>query len=518
MPEPVSDARRPGVRRAPRSSRRRRSLWHGVRGSVTSGGGSRVGQRRRRRAHGLPGTLGLTLVGALFPGSGYLFAGRRLLGGVVLTGWLAVLGVAIWYVGLRGTDQTLEFAFDPTRLKIAALVIGVALLTWAFVVFTSYRLVRPRTRSRLHTVLGNLAVAALCLAVAAPSWMAARASLAHADAIESVFDDSNNESATTPTNRTQEDPWGGEDRVNVLLLGGDGGEGRTGVRTDTMIVVSMNTKTGRTAMFSLPRNMMNAQFPQHSPLHDIFPDGYSGYDDDAFYMLNAVYGQIPERYPGILGESDNEGADALKQAVAGSLGIPIHYYVLVNLAGFREIVDALGGVTVNVNEPVAINGDTDAGIPPTDYLDPGPDQHLDGFHALWFARGRYGSDDYERMERQRCMVDAIIEAANPMNLFRHYTDLAAAGKEIVFTDIPLELAPAFVGLGLKVKDAKIKSVVFRSSDKFSSADPDFDYMRDLVQKTLHPPAKKRANPNTEVVEPVDVCAYNPDDDVVAAGD
>jgi LCP family protein required for cell wall assembly len=460
----------------------------------------------------------MTLLAALFPGSGYLFAGRRLLGGLVLLGWLGVLGVAIWYVGLRGTDETLEFAFDPTRLKIAALAIGAAVLTWAFVVFTSYRLVRPRTRPRLHTILGNLAVAVLCLAVAAPSWMAARASLAHADAIESVFDDSNNESATTPTNRTKEDPWGGEDRVNVLLLGGDGGEGRTGVRTDTMIVVSMNTKTGRTAMFSLPRNMMNAQFPQHSPLHDIFPDGYSGYEDDGFYMLNAVYGQIPERYPGILGKSDNEGADALKQAVAGSLGIPIHYYVLVNLAGFREIVDALGGVTVNVNEPVAINGNTDAGIPPTDYLDPGPDQHLDGFHALWFARGRYGSDDYERMERQRCMVDAIIEAANPMNLFRHYTDLAAAGKEIVFTDIPLELAPAFVGLGLKVKKAKVKSVVFRSSDKFSSADPDFDYMRDLVQKTLHPPAKRRPNTNTEVVDPVDVCAYNPDDDVVVAGD
>ncbi len=458
----------------------------------------------------------MTFLGAVIPGSGYLYAGRRLLGALVLLGWAVVIGVAIWYVGLRGQDATLEFAFDPTRLKIAAATIGVALLTWAFVVFTSYRLVRPRHRPRLHTVLGNLAVAVLCFSVATPSVMAARASLAHADAIEHVFDDSNNESATTPTNVSKEDPWGGEDRVNVLLLGGDGGEGRTGVRTDTMIVVSMNTKTGRTAMFSLPRNMMNAQFPQHSPLHDVFPDGYSGYEDDSFYMLNAIYGQIPERYPGILGDSDNEGADALKQAVGGSLGIPIQYYVLVNLAGFREIVDALGGVTVNVNEPVAINGNTDLGIPPTDYLDPGPDQHLDGFHALWFARGRYGSDDYERMERQRCMVDAIIDAANPMNLFRHYTELAAAGQEVVFTDIPLELAPAFVGLGLKVKKAKVKSVVFRSSDKFSSADPDFDYMRDVVQNTLHPPPRKPGAPEPEAVEPVDVCAYAPDDDTLQA--
>ena len=461
----------------------------------------------------------MTLLGALLPGSGYLYAGRKLLGAAVLLSWLAVVAAATWYVGLRGTDAALEFAFDPVRLKIAALVVGLGLLTWGFVVFTSYRLVRPRSRPRWHTVLGNLAVAGLCLAVSAPSWMAARASLAHADAISSVFDDNNNESATTPQNVSAEDPWGGEDRVNVLLLGGDGGEDRTGVRTDTMIVVSMNTKTGRTAMFSLPRNMMNAQFPQHSPLHDLYPDGYSGYEDDGFYMLNAVYGQIPARHPGVLGESDNEGADAIKQAVGGSLGLPIHYYVLVNLAGFREIVDALGGVTVNINEPVAINGNTDAGIPPTDYLDPGPNQHLDGFEALWFSRGRYGSDDYERMERQRCMIDAIIDAANPVNLFRHYTDLAAAGQEIVFTDIPLELAPAFVKLALKVKDAKIKSVVFRSSEKFYSGDPDFDYLRDTVQKTIHPPARKPgAKPQSEAVEPVDVCAYNPDEDVVEASE
>ena len=349
--------------------------------------------------------------------------------------------------------------------------------------------------------------------MAAPTWLAARNSLAQADVITNVFDASSNESATTPTDITPEDPWGGEDRVNVLLLGGDGGEGRTGVRTDTVILVSMNTATGRTAMFSLPRNMMGAEFPQHSPLHELYPDGYSGSQDDAFYMLNAIYGQVPANHPGILGESDNEGADAVKQAVAGSLGIPVQYYVLVNLAGFKEIVDAMGGVTVNINKPVAIEGNTDLGIPPIGYLDPGPDQHLDGYHALWFARGRWGSDDYERMERQRCMVDAIIEEANPFNLFRRYQDLAAAGEDVVYTDIPLDLAPAFVELALKVKQAKVKSVVFRNSEKFFSGDPDYDYVQDVVQKTLRPPARKPGapKPEREAVEPVDVCGYAPED-------
>ncbi|UMG92848.1 LCP family protein [Nocardioides sp. TF02-7] len=236
-------------------------------------------------------------------------------------------------------------------------------------------------------------------------------------------------------------------------------------------------------------------------------------------MLNAVYRNIPLMHPEVLGHSTNEGADAIKLAVEGSLGLPVEYYVLVNLEGFKQIVDALGGVTVNINEPVAIGGNTDAGVPPDDYLDPGPDQHLNGFQALWFARGRWGSDDYERMERQRCMVDAIIDAANPANLLVRYLDLIKAGEEIVYTDIPRELAPAFVDLALKVKDAKVKSVVFRSSEEFSSADPDFAWMQETVQKAIDPPPRKsvpRGEKRNPADDPEDACAYQPTEDTIDA--
>ena len=73
-------------------------------------------------------------------------------------------------------------------------------------------------------------------------------------------------------------------------------------------------------------------------------------------MLNAIYGQVPLLHPGVLGGSTNEGADAIKQAVEGSLGIPVDYYALVNLGGFRQLVDAMGGVTVDINEYVAVAG------------------------------------------------------------------------------------------------------------------------------------------------------------------
>ncbi len=175
----------------------------------------------------------------------------------------------------------------------------------------------------------------------------------------------------------------------------------------------------------------------------------------------------------------------------------------------------MGGITVNINTRVAINGNTDAGIPPTGYLEPGPDQHLDGFHALWFARGRYGSDDYQRMDRQRCAVDALIEAADPLTLLKRYVSIVKAGQDVVVHRHP---APPRVGLraaAARVKDAKVRSVVFRASDSFTSANPDFDYMREIVAKAIDPPKKKNGKREkiAAAENPIDVCAYHPVDGV-----
>ncbi|MCW2813046.1 MAG: brpA 3 [Nocardioides sp.] len=498
----VPDDRHVGTRRAERSSRFPVRL-RGVRGGARA-------RRTRRRAKNLASTLGLTTLGAVVPGSGYLVAGRRWLGAVVLLGWLGTIGALAWYFG-RGTDNALDFVFNPTAVRVAAIGLGLGLLVWAFVVVTSHRLLRPRERPRSHTVLGNVLVVALVLAGATPVVRAAQYAMATASGVDEVFQN-DVKSPTSPIGVTEEDPWAGQDRVNVLLLGGDGGEGREGVRTDSVILASIDTQTGKTVMFSLPRNMMYAEFPEGTPLHDLYPDGFrTNQGDPGFDMLNAIYSQVPALHPGVLGESDNEGADAVKQAVEGSLGVPVDYYLLVNLKGFQTVVDALGGITVNINERVAINGDTSAGIPPTGYLEPGPDQLLDGFNALWFARGRYGSDDYQRMDRQRCAISAIIEAADPQTLLTRYLDIVEAGTEIVYTDIPRRIASDFVSLLLRVKEGKIRSVVFRSSDQFYSGDPDYDYVRETVANALDPPPRKPGAPKVRRAEdPVDVCAYDPD--------
>jgi LCP family protein required for cell wall assembly len=439
--------------------------------------------RRHRRARRLRGALGVTLLGTLLPGAGLVWTRRR-------WAWLLVLafvGGAAWLVvSLHDLHSLLDLAFDADRLRVAAVVAGAVLVVWTGSVLLTHLLARPRAMSGPRQVLGLVVTLALCAVVAAPVALSSRYASTQADLVEHVFE--HNGSATAPTDVTVTDPWGGRDRVNVLLLGGDGQIGRDGVRTDSVILVSMSTRTGDTVMFSLPRNMMDAPFPADSPLHAIYPDGFTGEGDPAAYMLNAVYGQVPALHPGVLGRSSNEGADAVKQAVEGTLGIPVDYYLLVNLDGFKEIVDAMGGVTVNINEPIAIQGNTDAGIPPVGYLQPGPDQRLNGYQALWFSRGRWGSDDYERMLRQRCMVNAIIDEANPLNLLRRYEALAAAGRDLVRTDVPSTLLPAFVDLALQVKQADVRSVAFVRSDHFSPEDPDFAWVQARVQKALQPVA------------------------------
>jgi polyisoprenyl-teichoic acid--peptidoglycan teichoic acid transferase len=129
---------------------------------------------------------------------------------------------------------------------------------------------------------------------------------------------------------------------------------------------------------------------------------------------------------------------------------------------------------------------------PDAYIAPGPDQHMDGATALAFARGRIGLTDYDRMDRQRCTIDAIIQAADPVTLLKQYQELAATTKDIVSTDIPRSVLDDFVDLGFLVKDATTRSVVFDET-LIDPAYPDYDAMRQIVQDALAPPSDGAAS-------------------------
>jgi LCP family protein required for cell wall assembly len=451
--------------------------------------------------------VGWTLLSAVVPGAGLLHSRRPRLGAAVLV--VALVG-AVWaaLVAPHNLTDALDLAFDPSRLTRAAAVTVVCVVLWVACVVGTFVVLRPRpTEPRWQLVGGSAFVGALCLVVIAPIGLLVRDAIAQGHLVNAVF--TGNRTATRPSVKP-EDPWHGRSRVNVLLLGGDSGPGREGTRTDTMMLASLDTRTGRTVTFGLPRNLADVPFPVGSPLHTLYPDGFTGPGDPSSWMLNAVYREVPILHPHVLGKSADEGADAIKEAVSGATGLPVDYYVLIDFTGFRQLVDAMGGITVNVNVPVAINGQTDAGIPPTGYIQPGADQHLDGFHALWYARGRYGADDYQRMARQRCVVNAMIDQANPINMLRRYQAISSAGSKVVSTDIPKELLPAFVQLALKAKDHRAKSVLFRLSDQFNPNDPDFAYMHQVVQKALAAPTRHHHHPvSNGTQDDTDACAYHP---------
>jgi polyisoprenyl-teichoic acid--peptidoglycan teichoic acid transferase len=430
-------------------------------------------------ANTLAGTLGLTALGTLLPGSGILLAGRRGLG-LALLAVTGLLGALVVY-GLTHRSELLAAAVDPDKLLTASVLSFVILVGLVGVAALTYQMVRrPQAPERERAVEVGFVVV-LCLLVTTPFAVGARFAFVQRDLVSTVFAEGGPGAAPVAESHV----WGSDDRVNVLLLGGDGGVHRIGVRTDTVIVASMDADTGDTVLFSLPRNLQRLPFPPGSELDQHYPHGFTDPSGDPLEsMLNAVYGKVPVRYPRLFPDAENPGAEALEQGVSAALGIPVDYYVLINLKGFQEVVDAIGGVTVNINEPIPIGGNTDKGVPPRDYLDPGPNQHLGGFEALWFARGRYGLDDYNRMERQRCVVGAFIDEADPVTLLRRYEALASAGKEIVRTDIPQEIVPEFAELALHLRDGRLRSVVFRYSDAFNPNDPDYRWVHRKVQRTM----------------------------------
>jgi LCP family protein required for cell wall assembly len=461
---------------------------------------------RRERRPGFGWVVFYTIAGTILPGLGFLAARRRVLGGVVLGTFLvAVLAIGAYIAA--DPVRAASLSVRPRMLHIATVVLIVLAVVWVGVIVASHVALR-RSPTRVQRAVGGVLVSLLAFAVAAPLAVAARYSYDQASVVTQVFKrEDDTKSATRPTmmvaTTDQEgrpvDPWVNKPRLNVLLLGGDAGRNREGTRTDTVILASINTQTGDTTLFSLPRNTARMPFPKDSPLHRSYPRGFTNGDGDApEFFLNAMYHNLPAALPKeVLGETDNLGADALKLSVGEALGLEVDYYVLVNLAGFRTLVNALGGITVNVNTYIPIGGNTDLGIPPDGYIKPGPSQKLNGEKALWYARGRYGSDDYARMDRQRCVIDAIIEQANPRNLLARYEAIAKAGKNIVSTDLPQEVLPLMVDLSLRVKGGNVRSVVFRHGENgFFSPDPNFGRMRKRVRAALAETKEEAPPPST----------------------
>ncbi|MDA8440588.1 MAG: LCP family protein [Propionibacterium sp.] len=447
--------------------------------------------------HPFTQSLVWTMIGTIVPGLGFWPTRLRRLGlGIIGIAVVAILFVAS--TARTNLGSLAAIAVEPTwltRISVGAAVIGVL---WVVTIVGTHLLTRPRMLSRAQRVVGSLAVAALSFLVSAPLAVGSSYALDQRDLITSVFKsskDSRSQTRPTDVNTAGSNPWANKPRVNILLLGGDNSAQRDaidpteGIRTDTMMLASIDTSTGNTVIIQVPRNMYDMPFPQGSALGKAYPNGFTNGDPTGAsgeFMANAVWKNVPANHPELFKNTDYPGADALKMGITASTGLSVDYFLLVNIDGIQALINAMGGVTVNINERIPMGGNSE-NQNPLGWLEPGPDQHLNGMQAMWYARSRWADPnaDFGRMARQSCLVDAAIKQANPQTMLTRYESIATASKKMVITDIPQELLPALADLALTVKGGTVSRLLFQNGvNGFISAHPDYTLVRRQVSAAI----------------------------------
>lgn len=431
---------------------------------------------------GFGGAIGWTVLGTFIPGLGLWRGGHRIIGGIIM-GLVALTigGLAVFALTQPKTLTTL--VTDPNVLVSVAGTLLVVALAWVAIITTTHLSLRPVRASAGQRVIGGVLVGALAFGVTAPMAIGANLSFTSAVGLSSF-------EAGPPVN--VEDPWDGKDRINILVLGGDSGTGRDirlGIRPDSVTVASINTRNGAITLINIPRQTARMPFPKDSPLHKYFPNGfYNGDASNQEYALNAMYRNIPATVPNkILGPTKDFGAKVMMVSVGEALGLDIDYHVIVNMDGFKDIINAIGGITVNINEPIPIGGHN-ASPPkpaqlPVGWIEPGPNRHLKGNHALWFARARYGTSDYDRMQRQQCVINAVVKQADPVTVLNNFQSIVAASTKTISTDVPRNLLPAMADLATKARKNSIRNILLNTSN-FSTSNPNWPAVRKRVKRAL----------------------------------
>jgi LCP family protein required for cell wall assembly len=442
-------------------------------------------------------------LGLLAPGAGHVLVGRRRAAVVFLVPWILLLsGVLGMYAG-GGFTAILAFVVTPGVLPALA-ILNILLAAWR--IAAAVDAVRPASRPGIAAAV--LAPAILLLVLVPQAWInntivAAEdffntTFAAGPDATEEPdepdltlppgwtynpgFDDPWPETTYVPTpdpsatpapprtpgpprtagtgslpglniavpwDRPGAVPWGDDGRFDLLLLGSDAGPDRWSRRMDVMLLVEIDVATGKTAMIGLPRNLVNAPFPP-GPARDAVSCGCLR------DLLNALYVEAtfrhPERWPGT---GTVQGIGAVRAVVSELTGRPVDAVLVADLWGVIKVVDAMGGIDINVPSAVYDGNYPDPVVGPMELYIKAGKQHFDGRTALAYARSRHSSSDYTRMARQQTLLVAIREDIGPETIL-NAPDLFNAAKGFTWTDLPRDSLPNLVTLFGRAADASVK--------------------------------------------------------------
>jgi LCP family protein required for cell wall assembly len=271
--------------------------------------------------------------------------------------------------------------------------------------------------------------------------------------------------------------WTGTDRINILLLGIDrrDDESLDGTRSDTILLVSIDPATKSAAMVSFPRDLW-VRIPGHGT-----------------QRINVAHA---------LG-----GPDLAKRTIQAGFGIPVNYFARVDFRGFEQLVDAVGGVIVDVDRPVK-----DDEYPTEDYgyqriyIAPGP-QLMDGKTALQYARSRHSDNDFGRAHRQQKVLVAMQDRVLQPDVLRKAPELLGIVQRAMNTDLRPEQMLALARLGSEIDRDKITSLVvdtqfarpFTSEDGADVLLPDTPAIRRAFDRVLKAASRPELRARIEVL-------------------
>jgi LCP family protein required for cell wall assembly len=284
-------------------------------------------------------------------------------------------------------------------------------------------------------------------------------------------------------------------RYNILVLGGDSGSNRMGLRPDSISVLSVSADTGMAVNIGLPRNLQRIQFKEGTPIRSVYPYGFNN-NCEGECFLSSIYKVAMDNhkdlYPGIAKKNSTAGIEATRSAVEWVTGLEIDAFVLINMDSFVELIDAIGGITVNVKKALPIGGQQDCYPADNEHESICPDalgwiekgkQHMDGRTALWYARSRHNTNDYDRMKRQREIQNLVLKKIDLQTLLFRLNAVAGAGAKLIKTDIPGSSVPTLIDLALKARSSGLNSLQL-TSPTISANNPDFRLMRQLIQQKI----------------------------------
>ena len=378
----------------------------------------------RRLQPANPRAVLAALFSFVLPGLGQAYNGQSGLAWILATPVLLLIlvgGAALLFSG-----STLIARMVDTRFLIGLIVLDVALLAWRLLAIVQAHGRRELLNWRHWTTYLTAAVVVLTMVMhVLPAYYAAKAidTLGAVSAGGGTGQGHIPGFTPLPIPSEQPDVKKGE-RVNVLLVGVDALPTRGTQLTDTMLVVSLDPQGRHSAMISIPRDTYGVPLPSGQPFNQ------------KLNALMAIANNNPALYP-------DGGVTTLKKTVGNLLGIKIHYFAAINLLGFKQAVDSVGGVDVDVERAITDPTYSDeTGTRTGFYLDAGM-HHLDGHTALGYVRSRkgIGDSDFTRAERQQRLLTAMREKLTAGNLVTALPGLLDAVKETITTDVPSDKLP-----------------------------------------------------------------------------